>query len=282
MRRLFLLSGIALSAIASLPASAQSQDEVIASALQPALNGAHRSAEYKARDQYRHPLQTLQFFGIKPNQQVIEITPGAGGWYAEILAPYLKDHGVYIAANTSSVGLSPGGAEATKRNNDKQRAKFALHPEVFGKAAGIEFEMKAPKFGPNNSADAVLTFRNVHNWAMNGTEALMFKAIFDVLKPGGTFGVVDHRAAEGQTKEQFINTGYLSQSYVIGLAEKAGFKLEASSEVNANAKDTKNHPEGVWTLPPTLALKDKDRAKYQAIGESDRMTLRFIKPVFDK
>ena len=225
----------------------------------------------RARDAHRHPRETLAFFGLRDDQTVIELWPG-GGWYTEILAPMLRERGQYIAASPAP----PAGK--TSAGNDKLRARFAAQPEVFGKARLVEVDTAAPVLGPNGSADAVLTFRNVHNWVMDGKEAAMFKAIFEVLKPGGTLGVVDHRAKADQPAEAMKTSGYLPEAYVIQLAEAAGFQLAAKSEVNANPRDTADHPEGVWTLPPRLALGDKDRDKYSAIGESDRMTLRFVKP----
>ena len=158
------------------------------------------------------------------------------------------------------------------------RALFAKRPDVFGKAKLLEAGSAAPVLGEANSADVVLTFRNAHNWVMDGNEKAMFKAMFDVLKPGGTLGVVDHRAKPDQPAEEMKKSGYLPEAYVIALGEAAGFKLAAKSEVNANPRDTKDYPDGVWTLPPRLAKGDVDRAKYLAIGESDRMTLRFVKP----
>lgn len=277
LRRLLLVCGL-FGAV--LPAQAQTTD--LGASLAPILNSPVRSAENKARDQYRHPVETLKFFGVHPKAQLIEITPGAGAWYAEILAPLLKEQGVYIAANVNPTGLSERGAQYQKTSNEKQKQKFLAHPQAFEKAATLEMNIKAPNFGPQNSADFVLTFRNAHNWVQAGNQEAMFKAAFDVLKPGGVFGVVDHRAAEGKSLEQVIKSGYLPQKYVIELAEKVGFKLDATSEVNANPKDTRDHPEGVWTLPPSFALKDKDREKYSAIGESDRFTLRFVKPVHTK
>ncbi|WP_158152550.1 methyltransferase domain-containing protein [Pseudomonas sp.] len=230
------------------------------------LKGPWRDAANSARDRYRHPRQTLQFFGLRQDQTVIEITPGTG-WYSEVLAPLLKDHGQYIAAVQSS-----GSADTLKQ-------KFAATPAQYGKASLLTFDPKQPKFGPDDSADAVLTFRNVHNWVMADNAKAMFQGFYQVLKPGGTLGVVDHRGKPGETVEQIKSSGYLPTDYVIKLATDAGFTLAGQSEVNANAKDTKDYPEGVWTLPPTYKLGDKDKAKYQAIGESDRMTLRFIKPV---
>jgi len=274
VRRSLLVCGAVL--VSALPFAAscapadQSMDSVLA--------GSWRSDANRARDVFRHPKQTLEFFGVKPSSSVIEITPGGGVWYGEILAPYLKQSGRYIAANVDA-GKAPESAKAYYgRTQDAQAKKFAADPERFGKAEVIAFDAAAPKFGPANSVDVVLTFRNVHNWVGAHTEALMFKAMFEALKPGGVLGVVDHRAAATVLDEKLLATGYLPEDYVIGLAKAAGFQLDAKSEVNANAKDTKDHPQGVWTLPPTYALGDKDRAKYAAIGESDRFTLRFVKP----
>ncbi|HTV85326.1 MAG TPA: methyltransferase [Dyella sp.] len=247
-----------------------SASDFTASQLDTVLAGSWRSAANKARDVYRHPKATLQFFGLQPDQTVIEITPGAG-WYAQVLAPLLRDNGHYIAA------VADNNAEA-KQDVAALRKEFAGDSAQFGKAAIVTFNPQSPVFGPAGSADMVLTFRNVHNWAMAGTAPAMFKAFYAVLKPGGVLGVVDHRAATGATLDAVKASGYLPTAYVIKLATDAGFKLDAQSEINANPKDTKDYPKGVWTLPPTLALGDQDRAKYQAIGESDRMTLRFVKP----
>ena len=242
-----------------------------AARLDAAIAGSWRTPANRARDVYRHPKATLQFFGVRPDQTVIEIIPG-GGWYSEILAPLLRDDGHYIAAVEA-----PAGGEA-KRNDEVLRRKFAADPAEYGKARIVEFDPKAPVFGPPGSADRVLTFRNVHNWAEAGTAPAMFKAFYAVLRPGGVLGVTDHRAAPGTTPAAVEASGYLPTDYVIKLATDAGFKLVGRSEINANPKDDRDHPKGVWTLPPTLALGDKDRAKYLAIGESDRMTLRFVKP----
>jgi len=246
-----------------------SASDFTAGQLDAVLAGSWRSAANKARDVYRHPKATLQFFGLQPDQTVIEITPGAG-WYSEVLAPLLRDNGHYIAAVTDN------NAEA-KQDVAALRAKFAADPTQYAKTSIATFNPQAPVFGPAGSADMVLTFRNVHNWAMAGTAQAMFKAFYAVLKPGGVLGVVDHRAAPGATLDSVKGSGYLPTDYIIKLATDAGFKLDGQSEVNANPKDTKDYPKGVWTLPPTLTLGDQDRAKYLAIGESDRMTLRFVK-----
>jgi predicted methyltransferase len=251
---------------------------VAASPLDAILAGDWRSTANKARDQYRHPRQTLEFFGVQPDQTVIEIWPG-GGWYAEILAPMLRDKGHYIGVIPEAAKAGDAKEQAsTARNNQKLRDLFAAHPELFDKATLIEVNSASPVLGPPESADTVLTFRNAHNWVMGGNEQVMFKAFFAVLRPGGTLGVVDHRAKPDQPPAEMQTSGYLPEAYVIALAEGAGFKLVGKSEINANPRDTKDYPDGVWTLPPTLTKGDVDRAKYLAIGESDRMTLRFVKP----
>ncbi|MEO8808761.1 MAG: methyltransferase [Rhodanobacter sp.] len=258
------------------PASAlvppTSASDFTASQLDRVLAGSWRSEGDRARDVYRHPKATLQFFGVRPDQTLIEITPG-GGWYSEILAPLLNDNGHYIAA----VAAPKAGAEARRDGSALQR-KFAADTAQYGHAQTVEFNPQAPVLGAPGSADTVLTFRNVHNWVMAGTAPAMFKAFFTVLRPGGVLGIVDHRAADNAVLADVKSSGYLPTSYVVKLATDAGFVPDGSSEVNANPKDTRDHPKGVWTLPPTFQLGDKDRAKYQAIGESDRMTLRFVKP----
>jgi predicted methyltransferase len=269
----------------SAPANAQVQDQpasglvppttasdFTATRLDQVLAGDWRSPDHKARDVYRHPKATLQFFGVRPDQTVIEITPG-GGWYSEVLAPLLHDNGHYIAAIAK-----PTGEGEASRDKTGLKAKFAADAAHYGKAQILEFDPKAPVFGAPGSADVVLTFRNVHNWVEADTAPLMFKAFFTALRPGGVLGVVDHRAADNASIESVKESGYLPTSYVVKLATDAGFTLEEKSEINANPKDTKDYPKGVWTLPPTLTLGEQDKAKYQAIGESDRMTLRFVKP----
>jgi predicted methyltransferase len=249
------------------------------SPLENILAGDWRSDANRARDKYRHPRETLGFFGIAPSQHVIEIWPGGGGWYAEILAPLLRDKGRYIGAVPDPAKAADEEARAyAERNNQKLRDLFKARADVFGKAELVEVNSASPVLGPPASADAVLTFRNVHNWVMDGNEQVMFKALFAVLKPGGTLGVVDHRARADQPPVEMQSSGYLPEAYVIALATGAGFELVGKSEVNANPLDTKDYADGVWTLPPRLAKGDVDRAKYLAIGESDRMTLRFTKP----
>lgn len=252
------------------PAAAKITDEQYASV----LAGPWRAPENSVRDGYRHPEQTLKFFGLQHNQTVIEITPG-GGWYSEILAPLLKDHGHYIAALQA-----PASGDYYKKSADGLKQKFKADPTHYAKAGFVEFDPKAPAFGKPGSADRVLTFRNVHNLMMQG-EPVAAKAFADfhkALKPGGILGVVDHRLPESMDSALEKQSGYIKKSTIVRLATAAGFKLVGESEVNANPKDSHNWPDGVWTLPPTYKLGDVDRAKYQAIGESDRLTLKFVKP----
>jgi predicted methyltransferase len=245
--------------------------------LKTILSGEHRSTQYKARDQYRHPLQTLEFFDIRNNMTVVEIWPG-GGWYTEILAPYLKDEGVFYAAHFSADSTVP----YFKKSLQKFIEKTDALPDIYGKM--FVTVLQSPQkleIAPQGSADRVLTFRNVHNWMKTGQAQTVFKAMFKALKPGGLLGVVEHRNPTYIKQDPQAVSGYVREDYVIKLAEQAGFKLLGTSEINANPKDTAKHPKGVWTLPPSLRLKEQDREKYLSIGESDRMTLKFIKP-YDK
>ena len=246
--------------------------------IQSALAGSHRSAENKARDQYRHPMETLSFFGLQSNMRVVEISPG-GGWFTEILAPVLAKSGSYVAVmnDPEKAGSERAKAYYTQQNMELE-AKFKANPELYGTPSVIGIDMKAPILGAAGSADMVVTFRNVHNWVGQGAEKAMFSAFFDVLKPGGVLGLKEHRAAAGTDAAVSAKSGYISEEAVIAMATSAGFVLKAKSEINANPKDTRDHKEGVWTLPPSLALGEVDKAKYLAIGESDRMTLLFVKP----
>jgi predicted methyltransferase len=243
--------------------------------LQAAIDGAWRDPANLRRDAYRHPGQTLAFFGLEPDQTVIEITPGAG-WYSEILAPYLRERGRYVAAVVDPQAVPEGrGRDYQQRGRDQLEKKFAAQPELYGKATVVAYAPDAPVFGPDGSADVVLTFRNVHNWRMAGQAEGMFKGFYKVLKPGGVLGVVEHRAKGDVPADD--KSGYVGQAQVIAMAEAAGFELAGKSEVNANPRDTKDHPNGVWTLPPSNNHEPADDAKYKAIGESDRMTLKFVK-----
>lgn len=236
------------------------------SALDAALAAPARTPANVARDQYRHPRETLAFFGVEPGHTVVELWPG-GGWYTEILAPYLASGGALHV-------VPPAG-----RYDERIRTKVASDP-VYGKVQVATFNAGQPTSIAPGSVDVVLTFRNVHSW-LDGDAPIadqVFAEAFRVLKPGGTLGVVEHRLPEEADDALQMSSGYVKVSTVRRLAEKAGFKFAGSSEVNANPNDTKNYAGGVWTLPPTLRLGDQDRAKYLAIGESDRMTVKFVKP----
>ena len=242
--------------------------------IETALFGPQRTAEERTRDPYRHPMETLTFFGLTRNMRVVEISPGTG-WYSAIIAPVVKSFGRYVAAIPDEKLPNQPAYYATL--NKQLTDRFSADHRTYGLPLPIvRYNADQPTFGPPASADMVLSFRNAHNWIADGTAEAYFQGFFAVLKPGGTLGIVDHRAAPGTVSDG--STGYVTEQQVIDLATGAGFRLAGRSEINANPKDTKDHPEGVWTLPPTYALKDVDREKYRAIGESDRMTLKFVKP----
>jgi predicted methyltransferase len=236
------------------------------SALTAVVDSSSRPADEVARDKYRHPLETLTFFGIKPDMTVVEIWPG-GGWYTGILAPYLHDNGKLYAATNKG------------ENVDEYKKKLAADPARFGKVTVTELDPPDKmEIAPPGSADMVVTFRNVHNWMRGDNAEAVFKAMYVALKPGGILGVEEHRGDPSKPQDPKAASGYVQQDYVIKLAEEAGFMLTGKSEINANPKDTKDYAKGVWTLPPTLRMGDADKEKYLAIGESDRMTLKFLKP----
>ncbi len=233
-----------------------------------------RSAAELARDQYRHPAETLMFFEVEPSHTVVELWPG-GGWYTAILAPYLKQNGQLIAAHfpaDSEIGFFQKSRAAFNK-------RFLLQPELYGNI--YVTELAPPQkltIAQAGEADRVLTFRNVHNWMRNRQEQAVFDEAYRVLKQGGILGVVEHRAPDSFSREEMVETGYVTESYVTQLAINAGFVPDGHSEINANPKDTRNHAHGVWSLPPTLRGGDINRAEFLAIGESDRMTLKFRKP----
>lgn len=245
-------------------------------ALKAALASPQRTPASVARDVWRHPYETLTFFGIRPDMTVVELSPG-GGWYTEILAPYLKPRGQLVVAGDdpeSTVGYF-------QRSAARMEQRHKANPDLYGKVQVAVFAPPSKmQFATPGSADMVLTFRNVHNWAAQGDAVVTaaFRSVHTALKPGGVFGVVDHRLPAAREQDAKASSGYVHQAYVVRLAEAAGFRLAAASEVNANPKDTADHPGGVWALPPTYGNKDKDRARFEAIGESDRFTLKFVKP----
>lgn len=232
----------------------------------------HRSTNNVARDNFRHPVESLSFFGIKEDSTVVEILPGSGGFYMEILAPYLKDKGRYIAANRD-----PAAPPQYVADHQKLLARLKAEPALYGKVEVTQFNSGLHDIAPPGSADFVITFRDLHNWIARNEIDGALRAFHKALKPGGVLGIVDHRGLPNVPQEAQNKNGYVRQDYAIALIEKAGFKFAGASEVNANAKDTKDHPDGVWSLPPTYRSKDLNRAKFTAIGESDRFTLKFIK-----
>ena len=265
---------VALVLSLALPA-AWAADDSTRVALEGVVAGGQRSAPHRARDVYRHPVQTLLFFGVRPDMTVVELYPGGEGWYTEILGPFLRDHGTLYAA-----GYDPNSSEDYYRKNGQKFAdKLAADPKSYDRVKVTVLDPpKQVEIAPPGSADMVLTFRNIHNWMDDGQVETVFAAAYRALKPGGIFGVEEHRGDPAVPQDPKAKTGYVNEDYVIKLAKDAGFELAAKSEINANPEDTKNYPDGVWDLPPTLTGGDVDRAKYLAIGESDRMTLKFAKP----
>lgn len=241
-------------------------------ALVRAVASSQRTARFVARDGARHPVQELTFFGLKRDMTVIELWPG-GGYWTEILAPYLHEKGRYIAGLTP---ITPGGEEnaVTQAWIESVGTRAAF----LGSVKTVWFGKDSYDLGAKDSADMILTFRNLHNWVGDGYAAQALAACFRVLKPGGILGIEDHRGRNDVAQDPKVLNGYLREDYAIQLAEKAGFKLAGKSEINANPRDTKDYKEGVWTLPPTLTLGDEDRAKYVAIGEADNFVLKFVKP----
>lgn len=238
-----------------------------------ALSGAHRGEQNAARDGFRHPQETLEFFGIKDNMTVVELAPG-GGWYTEVIAPLLVENGTYFAAHHS-----PNGSAYARRSLGGFLQKLGETPDVY---SGVTVTTLAPPestiIAPEGSADMVLAFRNVHSWMRGDSLAEVFVAAFTALKPGGVFGIVQHRASDGRDQDAMKASGYVSEDFVIAAAKSVGFKLDARSDINANPKDTGEWEKGVWELPPVLRGNEADREARIAIGESDRMTLRFVKP----
>ncbi len=241
-------------------------------ALQTAVANPKRSAAFVKRDAARHPLEELEFFGLRPDMTVVEISPGSGYW-TEILAPYLKAAGTYYVAVPS-----PNDPEAPAPGRDTFRKKLAADPDVYGRIHVTELGRDHYAIAPEGSADLIVTFRNLHNWVEQGYAPAALAGFLRALKPGGILGVEDHRARDDVPQDPKAKSGYVRQDYTIELVKNAGFEFVGSSEINANPRDTKDWPAGVWTLPPTLALKDTDRAKYIAIGEADNYVLKFRKP----
>ncbi|HEY5103165.1 MAG TPA: hypothetical protein VII70_10310 [Steroidobacteraceae bacterium] len=260
--------------MAAACASAQRlPDSKSTAALDKILASEQRPDADRARDAYRHPKETLQFFGLRPQMQVVEIWPEPG-WYTQIIAPFVKDAGKYYAAIIAPRADSPYTSARIKAYQDR----YAANPEIYGKMVLTNFAKDARNIAPAGSVDMVLTFRNIHNWMAADWAPEAFAAMYKALKPGGILGVVEHRGNPDLPQDPKAKSGYVREDYAIRLIESQGFALVAQSEINANPKDTKDYPQGVWTLPPVYRLGDKDKDTYAAIGESDRFTLKFVKP----
>jgi len=242
--------------------------------LNKAVYSDHRSESDKLRDTYRNPIETLRFFDIRPDMTVLEVSPGKG-WYTQILGPYLSEGHLVLALPRDNSDRSYHVA-----NNKALRKIIQDNPDQYKNVTYTVFEppvVMGPVAKPN-SVDRILTFRNLHNWVGTGKGKESMEELFKALKPGGILGIVDHRASLDKAQDPKVKSGYIREDYVIQLVEAAGFEFLAKTEINANYLDTKNYSNGVWTLPPSLRLQEKERAKYLAIGESDRMTLKFRKP----
>jgi len=283
---------LAIAALAVVPLVAVADhhgDKPAAAAADPVLvevvAGDWRGDDAKARDKYRHPVESLTFWGLKPGMAILEIQPGGASWWTEILAPYAKRTGGSFAATGADLA-NPNLSEGARKSREAFEARYAANPDLYGKVTVINWGA-ASQPRPADSFDFILTARSIHGW-MRSPDMLdkTFREFHDALKPGGILAVEQHRANPGP-QDPNAESGYVTEEFVIKTAEKAGFKLAAKSEVNANPKDTKDHPFGVWTLPPALrstaygsgqsADPNFDHSKYLAIGESDRMTLKFVK-----
>ena len=266
-----------LTSVALLSAQLVSaMDAELKSRLETASQGDHRSDKNKDRNKYRHPVGTLAFFGLEPNMTLLEIGPG-GGWYTEVIAPAMRDTGVYIAGSYD-VDVE-GQPKYRYRQHQTLLDNIKDQPELYDQIQLASYSPpKSRNLWQKSSVDMVLTFRSSHGWVRQGIIDEVYSDFFKVVKPGGVLGVIQHRAPADGDAVVWAKKGYVAELSIIQAAEKAGFVLDAKSKINANSKDLKDHDEGVWRLPPTLSLGDQDREKYMAIGESDRMTLRFIKP----
>jgi predicted methyltransferase len=266
------LAAITITVLAVACASSTSREST-AEALTVILAGDQRPAEERARDAYRHPKETLLFFGIRPEMTVLEVWPEPG-WYTAVIAPLLRDKGKYIAG---VIAADPSNKYITHRL-EEYHARLAARPEVYDRVTVVTFPTDGSDAVPPGSVDMVVTFRNIHNWMARDQAVQAFRTMYRALKPGGVLGVVEHRGNPAVPQDPKAKSGYVNEDYAIKLIEQLGFRLVAKSVVNDNPRDTKDYEQGVWTLPPTYRLREKDHDKYAAIGESDRFTLRFEKP----
>ena len=268
--RLAAAAGTALLIAACASGSTR---QTTAEQLTTILAGPQRSEANRARDLYRHPKETLLFFGIRPEMKVLEVWPEPG-WYTAVIAPLLREKGSYYAG---VIAEDPSSKYITHRLED-YRSRLAARPDLYDRVAVVTFPSDSGNAVPPGSLDMVVSFRNIHNWMARDQAAQAFATMYRALKPGGILGVVEHRGNPAVPQDPKAKSGYVNEDYAIKLIEEQGFRLVAKSEVNDNPKDTKDYEGGVWTLPPTYRLGAKDRDKYAAIGESDRFTLRFVKP----
>jgi predicted methyltransferase len=268
-----------LAGLLAVPSAvrAGSDNDALRAEFETLATGSHRAEGHAVRNVYRHPVETLMWFGLEPDMTVVEIWPGRSGWYTEIIAPFVNESGTFIAAGF----VTDSNVDYYNTANAQFDAKLRAHPELYGNARVTVLGEGAYEIAPSGSVDRVLTFRNVHNWESRSYAQDVFDAMYRALKPGGVLGVVEHRANPYADAEAGVTAGYVTEAAVLAYAEAAGFERLGRSEVNANPLDTKDYEKGVWTLPPTLRLGDEDQEKYLAIGESDRMTLSFIKPYED-
>lgn len=266
--RRFIATLLCLGTLAGAAVAADPADP----ALRQAIDSPSRSPKFVARDTARHPAEELAFFGIRPNQTVVEIWP-SGGYWTEILAPYLRASGRLYAAATV-----PGASAEADAQLARFREKLESDPARYDRVVLTAFGAQANDVAPADSADLVVTFRNLHNWLKAGTADAAFAAFYRALKPGGILGIEEHRARPDRPQDPTAANGYVREDYAIELATKAGFVLLATSEIDANPRDTTDWPKGVWTLPPTSALGDVDRVRYEAVGEADNFVLKFRKP----
>ena len=268
-----LLAATALATALIAGCATTSTREATMQALDGILAGTQRSQENRDRDRYRHPRETLLFFGIRPEMRVLEVWPEPG-WYTEVLGPLLRAKGQYYAG---VIAADPASRNITQRLAS-YRAKLAARPDLYDRVQVVTFPTAGGDVLPANSLDLVLTFRNLHDWMARGEAERVFATMYRALKPGGVLGVVEHRGVPGAPQDTAAKSGYVEEDYAVRLIEAQGFRLVAKSQVNANPRDTKDYEQGVWTLPPTYRLGARDREKYAAIGESDRFTLKFVKP----
>jgi len=271
-----LIAGLALAGSVTAADKAMGGGQTTGAALkklQDVVNGDQRTPEQKARDKYRHPVETLAFFGIQPNMTVVELWP-FGGWYTSIIAPYVKGSGKFYAAAMDPTST----AKSDIKYNGELKKMLDAHPDIYKEVQWSVLAKDKYQIAPDGSADLVVTFRNIHNWTWQGMEKDVFAAAFKALKPGGILGVEEHRNNDPSYEPKEPGKAYVGEDWAVKMIESVGFKLVGKSDVNRNPKDTKDYPKGVWTLPPNYAEGDKDREKYAAIGESDRFTLKFVKP----